>query len=64
MIREGASIPIVNVFTRALGAPCVLLGLGLPDDNLHSPNEKFNLDCFHRGMKTSAWFLETMGGKV
>jgi len=63
MIREGASIPIVSVFTQALGAPCVLLGLGLPDDNLHSPNEKFNLDCFHRGMKTSAWFLETMGGK-
>jgi len=52
--REGGSIPIVNDFKKVLGADTLLLGLGLPGDNAHSPNEKFNLDCFAKGQLMSA----------
>lgn len=54
-IREGGSIPIVNDFKRILGADTLLLGWGLDDDNTHSPNEKFCLADFHRGIKASAY---------
>ncbi len=54
LIREGGSIPIVNEFKRILGADSLLLGLGLPDDNAHSPNEKFHLGCFEKGQRMSA----------
>ena len=54
LMREGGSIPIVNDFKNILGADSLLLGLGLPDDNSHSPNEKFNLDCFAKGQAMSA----------
>jgi succinyl-diaminopimelate desuccinylase len=54
LMREGGSIPIVNQFKKILGADSLLLGLGLPDDNAHSPNEKFHLDCFERGQLMSA----------
>jgi acetylornithine deacetylase/succinyl-diaminopimelate desuccinylase-like protein len=54
LAREGGSIPIVNDFKRILGADTLLLGLSLPDDNAHSPNEKFDLDCFAQGMVMSA----------
>jgi len=54
LMREGGSIPIVNDFKKILGADSLLLGLGLPDDSAHSPNEKFNLDCFAKGQMMSA----------
>jgi acetylornithine deacetylase/succinyl-diaminopimelate desuccinylase-like protein len=54
LLREGGSIPIVNDFKKILGADTVLLGLGLPEDNAHSPNEKFDLDCFENGQRMSA----------
>jgi acetylornithine deacetylase/succinyl-diaminopimelate desuccinylase-like protein len=54
LMREGGSIPIVNQFKKILGADSLLLGLGLPDDNAHSPNEKFHLDCFESGQLMSA----------
>ncbi|HEY5233523.1 MAG TPA: dipeptidase [Verrucomicrobiae bacterium] len=54
LMREGGSIPIVNDFKKVLGADTLLLGLGLPEDNAHSPNEKFNLDCFENGQRMSA----------
>lgn len=54
LMREGGSIPIVNDFKTILGADTLLLGLALPDDNAHSPNEKFNLDCFAKGQRMSA----------
>jgi acetylornithine deacetylase/succinyl-diaminopimelate desuccinylase-like protein len=54
LMREGGSIPIVNNFKRELKADTLLLGLALPDDNAHSPNEKFDLDCFERGMTLGA----------
>jgi succinyl-diaminopimelate desuccinylase len=53
-IREGGSIPIVNTFARELDCDVLLLGWGLDDDNTHSPNEKFSLDDYHRGIVASA----------
>lgn len=57
---EGGGIPVVNVFQEALKLPIVLMGFGLPDDNLHAPNEKFHLPNFYRGIRTSIAFLEEM----
>ncbi len=54
LLREGGSIPIVNDFKKILGADALLVGLALPDDNAHSPNEKFDLDCFAKGQLMSA----------
>jgi len=54
ILREGGSIPIITEFKNVLGADSLLLGLALPDDNLHSPNEKFDLACFHKGAEMSA----------
>jgi len=54
LMREGGSIPIVNGFKKVLGADTLLLGIGLPNDNAHSPNEKFNLDCFEGGQRMGA----------
>ena len=53
-MREGGSIPIVNQFKKILRADALMLGLALPDDNAHSPNEKFDLDCFAKGQRMSA----------
>lgn len=54
---EGGSIPVVNDFQSALKKPVVLLGYGLPGDNIHAPNERFALDCFRKGIEASARFL-------
>jgi succinyl-diaminopimelate desuccinylase len=53
-IREGGSIPIVTTFARELEADVLLLGWGQNDDNTHSPNEKFSLADYHKGIKSSA----------
>ncbi len=57
-IREGGSIPIVGTFQNCLKSPVLLLGYGLNTDNIHSPNEKFHLDNFYRGIRTSAILME------
>ncbi len=54
LLREGGSIPIVTDFKKILGVDTLLLGLALPDDNAHSPNEKFDLDNFTAGMRLGA----------
>ncbi len=60
-IRSGGSIPIVGVFDAHLGIPSVMMGFGLPDDNLHAPNEKFHLPNFYRGIDAVERFLELLG---
>ncbi len=55
-IREGGSIPIVEQFVHYLHKPIVLMGFGLPGDNIHSPNENFDLNNFIGGIKASACF--------
>ncbi len=59
-IREGGSIPVVNAFAEKLGADTLLLGWGLDDDNTHSPNEKFSLADFHRGIRSSAFLWHAL----
>ena len=61
LMREGGSIPIVNDFKRVLNIDTLLLGLGLPDDNVHSPNEKVSLTALHKGMVMSAWLWQELG---
>jgi acetylornithine deacetylase/succinyl-diaminopimelate desuccinylase-like protein len=56
-VRGGGSIPIVGDFIRELKIPTILMGFGLPDDNLHAPNEKFHLPNFHRGIESIIRFL-------
>lgn len=58
--REGGSIPIVADFKKVLGADSILMGFGQNSDAIHSPNEKFSLIDFHRGIKTSASFFEIL----
>lgn len=55
MIREGGSIPVVTTFRDVLGVDTLLLGWGQNTDNLHSPNEHFRVEDFHRGTRASAW---------
>jgi acetylornithine deacetylase/succinyl-diaminopimelate desuccinylase-like protein len=56
-VRGGGSIPIIGDFVRVLGIPVLVMGFGLPDDNLHAPNEKFHLANFHRGIESIVLFL-------
>ena len=60
-IRSGGSIPIVAAFEQSLGIPSVMMGFGLPDDNLHAPNEKFHIPNFHRGIESICLFFEKLG---
>jgi acetylornithine deacetylase/succinyl-diaminopimelate desuccinylase-like protein len=60
-IRSGGSIPIVGDFDRHLGIPSVMMGFGLPDDQIHAPNEKFNLKNFELGIQSLIRFLEEAG---
>jgi acetylornithine deacetylase/succinyl-diaminopimelate desuccinylase-like protein len=60
-IRSGGSIPIVGDFARHLNLPSVMMGFGLPDDNLHAPNEKFHIANFYQGIESIIRFLELVG---
>lgn len=60
--RGGGSIPAVSAFARYLKIPTVLMGFGLPDDNLHAPNEKFALVNFRQGIEATIRFLCEFGG--
>ena len=59
-LRSGGTIPVINIFQDVLGIPTVLMGLGLPDDRIHAPNEKFYLPNFYNGITTCIWFLAEM----
>jgi acetylornithine deacetylase/succinyl-diaminopimelate desuccinylase-like protein len=60
LTREGGSIPIVNQFKKHLRVDTLLLGLALPDDNPHSPNEKFELACYATGMRMGAFLWQEL----
>ncbi|HET7497404.1 MAG TPA: dipeptidase [Candidatus Eisenbacteria bacterium] len=60
----GGSIPIVAPLVKATGAPCVLMGFGLPGDNLHAPNEHFALSCFFGGAKSAAAYLYEVASRA
>jgi acetylornithine deacetylase/succinyl-diaminopimelate desuccinylase-like protein len=62
-VREGGSIPIVTDFSKRLKSPVVLMGLGLDSENLHSPNEHFDLNHFQLGIMSSAYFLREYSEK-
>jgi acetylornithine deacetylase/succinyl-diaminopimelate desuccinylase-like protein len=59
-VREGGSIPIVQSFSEVLGVPVLMMGFGLPDDGLHSPNERFKIDNFYQGIRSVAVFLDRL----
>jgi acetylornithine deacetylase/succinyl-diaminopimelate desuccinylase-like protein len=59
-MREGGSIPVVGLFKKTLGVDTLLVGFALPDDRIHSPNEKFDLDCLHNGARTAAALYERL----
>jgi acetylornithine deacetylase/succinyl-diaminopimelate desuccinylase-like protein len=60
-MREGGSIPVCETFQRVLGASPVLLGFGLPGDNVHSPNESFSINNFFGGIKAIALYYKILG---
>lgn len=55
-VRGGGSIPITSLFEAALGVKVVFLGFGLDSDNLHSPNEKYNIENYYKGIETIPYF--------
>jgi acetylornithine deacetylase/succinyl-diaminopimelate desuccinylase-like protein len=61
-IREGGSIPIVATFAEVLRAPCVLMGFGLPDQNIHGPNENLHVENYQKGTRAIAAFLMELAG--
>jgi acetylornithine deacetylase/succinyl-diaminopimelate desuccinylase-like protein len=60
MVREGGSIPVMATFQKTHGLPCILMGFGLDDDQVHAPNEKFSLSSFHGGTKSVAYLYEEL----
>lgn len=60
-VREGGSVPVAIDFSEALHPKLLLTGFGLPDDALHSPNEKFDLEQFHRGAEMVVHLMEGLG---
>ena len=61
-VRGGGSIPICSLFEQELGVKIVFMGFGLDSDNLHSPNEKFNLDNYYKGIETIPYFHKHFAG--
>ena len=62
-LREGGSVPIIADIKRVTGLDSILIGLFLPEDNLHAPNESFNLDIMKRGIATTKRVLATVARK-
>ena len=58
--REGGSIPIATIVQETLGIPILFMGFGLPDDNLHAPNEKLHLPNFYRGIRVGIALMEEL----
>ena len=62
LTREGGSIPPVKSFARVMGLQAVLVGLGLPDDQIHAPNEKFTLDMYFKGIRVLGRLWDELAG--
>ena len=62
-LREGGSVPIISDIKRVTGLDSVMMGLFLPEDNLHAPNESFNLDVMRKGTETTRRMLLTLAGR-
>jgi acetylornithine deacetylase/succinyl-diaminopimelate desuccinylase-like protein len=60
-VRGGGSIPVAALFDSALHAPSVMLGFGLPDDNVHAPNEKFHLPYYYAAIRSCIRFIAALG---
>jgi acetylornithine deacetylase/succinyl-diaminopimelate desuccinylase-like protein len=58
--REGGTVPVVGMIKELLGIDTLMLGFGLPDDNLHAPNEKFHMPNFYRGIRAFIRFMTNM----
>jgi len=56
----GGSIPIAGHFKTILGMESILAGFGRDDDQIHSPNEKYDMECFHKGIRSWARVLEKL----
>ncbi len=62
LTRLGGSIPVANTFQQALGIPALLMGFGLPDANLHAPNENLHLPTFFRAISTCTALIDEFAG--
>jgi acetylornithine deacetylase/succinyl-diaminopimelate desuccinylase-like protein len=60
-LPEGGSIPVVATLQSTFHIPVLLVGMGLPDDNLHAPNERFKIEHFYKGIDTAIALLEKLG---
>jgi acetylornithine deacetylase/succinyl-diaminopimelate desuccinylase-like protein len=61
LVRSGGTIPVVTTLQEALRAPVALMGFASPDDRMHGPDERFRLESFERGIRTSIGLLERLG---
>jgi acetylornithine deacetylase/succinyl-diaminopimelate desuccinylase-like protein len=62
LMGSGGSIPVVTSLRTILGVDSLLMGFGLDDDQVHSPNEKFEEACFHHGIRSHVRLLGRFGG--
>ena len=60
LVREGGSVPVTIAFKEALNPNLLVTGFGLPDDALHSPNEKMDLEQYHRGTEMVLYLLDEL----
>ncbi|MGH7070279.1 MAG: hypothetical protein ACREFO_09715, partial [Acetobacteraceae bacterium] len=60
MMGCGGSVPVVESLSRALGVSSLLMGFGLEDDRVHSPNEKFELRCLQHGIRSQARLIAAL----
>ena len=64
LIKSGGSIPVAGMLKDRLGIDSIFMGFGLEDDRVHSPNEKFELECFRLGCRAHAAFIERLRSGV